>query len=442
MTDNAEGVTGVDWAAVRVRLIVDGERSRWEALMAAHHYLGCGALVGRSLRYVGVVGERWVALLGWASAALKCAARDAWIGWSPALQWQRIGLVVNNARFLLLPGPRVPNLASKLLALNVVRLSADWQRVHGQPVLLAETFVDPTRFAGTCYRAANWRDLGETRGFGKANTGYVAHGQRKRILVYPLHRAARTILAQAWPHPELPVAKEGKAMSLSAGEATDLLRRLAGLTDHRSAQGQRHRHQSVLAVAACAVISGARGSTAIAEWAARADAELLRQLRCRRSATGRGGCIPPSEPTIRRVLAGLNGDEFERVLAGWLDDHATTPDTAIAIDGKALRGSRKGDKHTFLVAAVGHQSGRVHEQVLVADKQSEMKAVEPLLDALPLAGQVVTADALHTQVATAEYLVERKQAHYLLTVKDNQPTLKADIAALGLSALPPSAPDG
>ena len=105
-------------SAVRVRLIEPGELARWEALMRAHHYLGLTAMVGKSLRYVGEVEGQWLALLGWASAALKCAARDAWIGWSPALQWQRIGLLANNTRFLLLPGPRVPNLASKLLAVH------------------------------------------------------------------------------------------------------------------------------------------------------------------------------------------------------------------------------------------------------------------------------------------------------------------------------------
>ena len=262
---------------MRVRLIEPGERARWEALMRAHHYLGLGAMVGRSLRYVGERDGQWVALLGWASAALKCAPRDAWIGWSPALQWQRIGLLANNTRFLLLPGPRVANLASKLLGSNVARLSADWQAIHGQPVLLAETFVDPSRFAGTCYRAANWIDLGATGGFAKSNTTYTEHGQRKRILVYPLHRQARAILASALPHPQLPPPTEVKSMQLTDIEAVDLLSRLATLTDRRSRQGQRHPHRSVLAVAACA-----------------ADQWCARQLRdCRMGRTRRERAATP-----------------------------------------------------------------------------------------------------------------------------------------------------
>jgi len=86
----------------------------------------------------------------WASAALKCAPRDAWIGWSGPLQWQRLRLIANNSRFLLLPGVRVKNLASRILGLNLARLSEDWQRVHGHGLVLAETFIDPSRFAGSC----------------------------------------------------------------------------------------------------------------------------------------------------------------------------------------------------------------------------------------------------------------------------------------------------
>ena len=407
--------------------------------MRAHHYLGLTAMVGKSLRYVGELEGQWVALLGWASAALKCAARDAWIGWSPALQWQRIGLLANNNRFLLLPWPRVPNLASKLLGANLARLSADWQAIHGQPVLLAETFVDPARFAGTCYRAANWIDLGATRGFAKSNTTYTEHGQSKRILVYPLHREARALLASALPRRHLPTPTEVKSMQLTDIEAANLLSRLATLTDTRSRRGQRHTHRSVLAVAACAVISGARGSCAIAEWAARADAALLRRLRCRRSPSVRGAYIAPSEPTIRRVLAALQVGELERVLADWLQAHnSAAPTEAVAIDGKALRGSRQQQQRcVHLLSAIGHESGSVLNQVKVADKSNEIPALKPLLDPVPLQGKVVTGDALHTQVETARYLIEDKQAHYVFTVKDNQPGLKEDIEQLHLNAIPP-----
>ena len=171
---------------VRVRLICAGERVEWDTLMRAYHYLGLTAMVGRSLRYVAEVDGRWLALLGWASPALKCASRDAWIGWSPTLQWQRLCLIANNSRFLILPGVRVKNLASRILGLNVARLSEDWRAAHGHRLLLGETFIDPSRFAGTCYCAANWIEVGRTRGFAKSNATYVEHGSAKQIWVYPL----------------------------------------------------------------------------------------------------------------------------------------------------------------------------------------------------------------------------------------------------------------
>jgi len=178
-------------SAVRVRLIEPRERARWEALMRAHHYLGLTAMVGKSLRYVGELEGQWVALLGWASAALKCAARDAWIGWSPALQWQRIGLLANNNRFLLLPGPRVPNLASKLLGANLARLSADWQARYGHPVWLVESFVERDRFAGTAYQAAGWIYLGETTGRTRQDRERTLQTPIKALWVRPLQAQFR-----------------------------------------------------------------------------------------------------------------------------------------------------------------------------------------------------------------------------------------------------------
>ena len=313
----------INLSAVAVRLIEPAERERWDELMRAHHYLGLKALVGRSLRYVAHCEGQWLALLGWASAAKKCAARDAWIGWSAPLQWQRIGLLANNARFVLLPGPRVPNLASRILAANLARLSADWLSVHGQPLLLAETFVDPTRFAGTCYRAANWIDVGATRGFAKNNATYIEHGQPKRILVYPLVRQARTILCSPLPHARLP-RLSAKSLELSAAQAQTLLERLGNLPETRSQQGRRHRLASVLAVAVCAFVSGARNSAAMGQWAERASQPLLRSLRCRWDAR-RTRFIPPSAPTLRRVLAKLPVQQLQPILGDWLQTPETGP---------------------------------------------------------------------------------------------------------------------
>jgi hypothetical protein len=241
------------------------------------------------------------------------------------------------------------------------------------------------------------------------------------------------LLYSALPHPELP-RLEVKMMTLSDADAAALFSRLDDIDDPRARRGRRHKQRSVLATILCAVVSGAQGSTAISEWVARLTPAMLRRLRCRRAADGR--YEPPSESTIRRILATVNIEQLERQLGAWLQTHSARNEP-VALDGKTLRGSRDQGHARQLVAAFGHHSNVVMNQVEVVDKASELNAVKPLLDPLPIAGRVVTADALHTQVETARYLVEDKRAHYLFTVKDNQPTLKADIARLQMETFPP-----
>ena len=386
----------IDLSRVRVRLIEPGERERWDALVREHHYLGLRALVGHSLRYVAHLDEHWLALLSWSSAALKCAARDRWIGWSAPLQWQRLGLIANNTRFLILPGPRCANLASKVLGANLARLSADWQAAHAQPLVLAETFIDPARFAGTCYRASNWLDLGPTRGFAKSNTTYSAHGQIKHILVYALERKARAILSDALIDPRW-CPREPKPMQLSLAQADDLMQRLSTLPDPRKRRGVRHSYRSELAVVACAMFSGATGPSAIAQWARNLSQGLLKRLRCPYSPRLQRH-VAPSESSIRRTLADVDVAGLEGAVAGWLKDRAVEePSKAIAVDGKTLRGSTLEGKQMHLISALTHDGVRVLNQIPVDQKSNETTALKPLLDPLALAGKILTADALHTQ---------------------------------------------
>ena len=141
---------GFSLSAVSVRPVRDGEeRAEWDRVMDAGHYLGFRGMFGGGLRHIAVGPDgRWLALLGWCSGAFKVKARDAWVGWAPEQQFRRLHLVANNCRFLVLPAGRVPNLASRALALSLRRLSDDMEAVFGHPVLLAETFVDPSRFTG------------------------------------------------------------------------------------------------------------------------------------------------------------------------------------------------------------------------------------------------------------------------------------------------------
>ena len=152
---------GIHLRDVSVRLARPDERTRWDALMNQHHYLGFKRFVDCGLRYVFEWRGRWVGLASWQSGAFKCRPRDRRIGWKQKLQFTRLHLIANNARFLIPVAPGCfPNLASLALAAMVRRLSADWSAAYGHSLLLAETFVDPSRFCGHMYKAAGWTRLG------------------------------------------------------------------------------------------------------------------------------------------------------------------------------------------------------------------------------------------------------------------------------------------
>lgn len=223
---------------------------------------------------------------------------------------------------------------------------------------------------------------------------------------------------------------QARMLRLSRSKAEELLRLLMSLPDPRHRRGRRHDQTSILAVAICAVLCGARSYVAIAEWAARCSQNLLKRLGCRRDPRS-ARYTPPSEPTIRRVLQSIDAEQTDRALAGWLRRlDKDLEGNALAIDGKTLRGAQRlGGGQVHLLSAVLHGSGVILGQCEVAEKSNEIPAAPQLLGELDLRGMTVTADALHTQRELARFVVEDKGADYCLTVKDNQPTLKQDIAS-------------
>jgi len=423
---------------VQVRLVRKEEQPLWEQLMNEHHYLGFRGLVGESLRYVAVYKQHWVALLGWAAPALSCKVRDQWIGWPHTLKWHRLALLANNSRFLILPGLRVPNLASRILALNVKCLSQNWRRAYGHPIWLAETFVDPRFFQGTCYKAAGWLCLGKTRGFARRSGHYTHHGNMKQVFVRPLRRNATQRLSD--PYRNTPLNQKAKPMKISAKNAELLLEALHTIPDYRKPRGMRHRKPAILAISICAVVCGARSFDAIAQWGENCTQNMLKRLGCRRCRKT-GVYKPPSEPTIRRFLQEVDAEAVDQAIMGWFHS-MMAPKTPVAIDGKTLKGARqKNGRQVHLLSAFVHKGATVIAQRQVTSKTNEIKVLKPLLEPLSIEGSVVTADALHTQREAARYLVEDKKAHYLFTVKDNQPTLSQDIEDLNMVDFPPSSPD-
>ena len=172
------------------------EEPLFNSLMEQYHYLGYEQPVGEHLKYLVKARGQAIACLAWSSAPRHLGSRDRFIGWDPQARRRNIQFVTYNTRFLILPWVRVEHLASHILGRMAAQVARDWQQVYGHPIHLLETFVDPERFRGTCYRAANWIVVGKTTGRGKDSTSNRPNRSIKLVLVLPLHRRFRQLLSQ------------------------------------------------------------------------------------------------------------------------------------------------------------------------------------------------------------------------------------------------------
>jgi hypothetical protein len=168
----------------------------FNSLMEQHHYLAYEQPVGEHLKYLVWAEGRPIACMAWSSAPRHLGSRDRYIGWSAEARKRNIRFIAYNTRFLILPWVKVPHLASHILGTMVHRLSGDWEGMYGHPIYFAETFIDPTRFRGTCYRAANWVLLGKTTGRGKNDQTYRPNRTIKEVLGYALTPRFRDLLSQ------------------------------------------------------------------------------------------------------------------------------------------------------------------------------------------------------------------------------------------------------
>jgi len=184
-----------EFVDLRLELVADKRDSLlWNEYIDRYHYLGYQPLPGAQLRYFAHAEGRILALLGFGAAAWKTAPRDTFIGWTREKRASRLHLVVNNARFLVLPWVTSKNLASKLLGLAARRLPADWHLRYGYRPVILETFIEKQRFSGTCYKAANWLCLGDTQGRGKLDSDRLHALPIKSVWVYPLSHRFRASL--------------------------------------------------------------------------------------------------------------------------------------------------------------------------------------------------------------------------------------------------------
>ena len=343
---------------VLVRPVRSLEQKRFQKLMQQHHYLGALPKISETLWYVATFADQWVALLSFSAAALKCSPRDRWIGWDFRHQYDRLKLVTNNSRFLILPDWHFPNLASRILSLCQKRLPADWQALFGHPVVLLETFVDPRRFRGTLYRAANWIYVGDTKGFRRIRKGYSKTAQSpKMVFVKPLQSNAQALLSR--PMLKLAYRTGGPKIMLNAQQMQTLPEFFNQIPDPRRAQGRRHRLSTVLAIAAGATLCGMHGYLAISDWAKGLGQRARQRFGCRYQ---NRRYLVPSLSIIRDVLIRVNPVHLDRALQRWNQAYAQH-DQSLAIDGKTMCNAIDDQGYqTHIMSVVGHQSKTCYTQ--------------------------------------------------------------------------------
>jgi hypothetical protein len=407
---------------VTVRLIQPEEQARWDREVAEHHYLKNANLVGERLCYVAEYENRWLALLGWAAAAYHIQARDQWVGWDDNQRRARLCLVANNARFCLLTQPgELPNLASRVMSLNLSRLSEDWLQAYKHPIILVESFVDTQLFRGTAYKAAGWQAVGFSSGFKRvAQDFYEAHDRPKQLYVRELTKHAARKLRQR----ELPEAlrryegKIARSCQMDSDQLNSLRQVLQrSVPETRSVHGLRHKQATVLTITFAYLMAGGHGGhRAVASFAQDLTPTQRAAVGCWFNRKTRTYEVP-TENCVYRVLKAVPVMEFQQALWAWQQArHGGQDGNVVVLDGKALRGSLG----TQLVGAINAKSGRALGVQTVSDKSNEIPAAQTLLDRLELDGTIALMDAMHTQVQTARAIVQEGGGDYVMFVKGNQ----------------------
>jgi hypothetical protein len=390
--------------------------------LGEHHYLGAGRPVGDYLRQVVALEGKPVALLVWGPACYALKDRDLWISWSACQRAERLKLIVQNRRFLLLtPKGQAPNLASQAMGAALRVLRSQWQDCFGYRPLLAESFTDPEAYAGTCYKASNWEPVGWSAGYRRHRADfYVPNDRPKRLWLRPLIPEARQQL-RALQVPEecrggLVTAPSGQ-LPLKEPEVDSLEEVFIQAPDPRASNTQ-YRTAPVLVIIALALLAGRREIAEIARFATTLTQPQRRRLGLPRKKGTRAFYRVPGYDVFYQVLTRMDPEAFAELLSQWLRSRAGTLPAALAMDGKMIR------DHIGLLTLAQHEDGAPQAMAVYDQKEGtercEQTAALALLESLDtLDGKMITADPLHCQRKVARAIVE-KGGDYLLQIKGNQ----------------------
>jgi hypothetical protein len=419
------GAKGMGDGVMSVRVPKDDELKWFDGLIAEHHYLGAGRAVGDYLRQVVEMDGRAVALLVWGPACYALKDRDLWISWSTTQRLERLKLVVQNRRFLVLGQKgESPNLASQSMGAALRALAQQWKEHFGYRPLLAESFTDPESYAGTCYKASNWEAVGHSAGYSRHRADfYIPNDRPKRLWLRPLvPEAGRWLRAAQVPeecHAGLTAAPSG-TLPVNAEQLDSLLDVFRKAPDPRDAN-TRYRIGPVLTLMAMALLAGRREIAEIARFATTLRQPQRRRLALPLKKGTRRFYEVPGYSVFYQVLTRMDPEAFAIRLNGWLQSRSGTLPQALALDGKMIR------DHIGLLTLAQHEDG-APQAVAIYDQREgtsrcEQTAAAALLEKLPaLDGKMITADPLHCQRPMARSIVE-KGGDYLLQIKANQPNL-------------------
>jgi len=393
--------------------------------LGEHHYLGAGRAVGDYLRQVVSLKGKPVALLVWGPACYALKDRDLWISWSACQRVERLKLIVQNRRFLLLSAKgQNPNLASQVMSAAVRALRAQWQDCFGYRPLLAESFTDPEAYAGTCYKASSWEPVGWSVGYRRHRADFYVPNQRpKRLWLRELIPGARERLRAV----ELPQECQAGLVATPSGQLpitqpeVDSLREVFVKAPDPRASNTRYRTAPVLVIIALALLAGRREIAEIARFATSLTPMQRRRLGLPLKKGTRAFYQVPGYDVFYQVLTRMDPEEFAQRLSQWLSSRAGSLPLALAMDGKMIR------DHIGLLTLAQHEDGAPFAVAVYDQKEGtercEQTAAQALLESLgALEGKMITGDPLHCQRKAARTVVE-KGGEYLWQIKANQKRL-------------------
>jgi hypothetical protein len=426
-----------DASILNVRVVNDCQEIRWfDTQLANQHYLGAGRAVGDYLRQVVEVNGQPAALLVWGPACYALKDRDLWISWTAAQRVERLKLVVQNRRFLVLaPKGQNPNLASQTMGAALRTLPQQWWEQFGYRPLLAESFTDPEAYAGTCYKASNWEPVGWSAGYARHRLDfYVPNERPKRLwlreLVPNARRELRAPQVAGDSQSALRAVPSG-VLPLPAPEMHSLFQVMGTAPDPRDTNTQ-YRTPAVMTILAMALLAGRREIAEIARFATTLSQAQRRHLGLPLKKGTRAFRKVPGYDVFYQMLTRMDPEAFAAHLNRWLLARAGSLPQALALDGKMIRDA------IGVLTLAQHEDGAPQALAVYDQKEGtprcELTAAAQLVESLPaLDGKLITADPLHCQRSLAHTLVD-KGGDYLFQVKGNQPNLLRQ--AQGLDALP------